>query len=115
MAWGLANKPRVDDLLGDEYSPIALRPSWSLLSILFALLALSSRYWAWRLPIELGPWQRPLLAPLATVACSALGLAIAVAIRRQSGLARFALFLNGVICGLILLIIVAILLWWRLR
>jgi hypothetical protein len=115
VAWGLTRKPGIDDLLGDEYSPIALRPSWSLLSIGFALLALTSRYWAWRLPMALSYWQRPLLAPVATVVCSGIGLAIALVIRRQGGLARFALFLNGVICGLIVLIIVAILLWWRLR
>lgn len=107
--------PAGEDLLGGEYSPVVLRPSWGLVSILAGLLALSARYWAWYLPVELPWYQRPLLSPLVTLIFGLIGLAIAWPLRRSGSLARAGLLLNGTICLIMVLLVAGVVAWRMMR
>ena len=107
---------RGDDLWGGEYATVSFRPSWNAISILCALLALSSRYWAYYLPIELSKsWHRPMLAPFASVGLGLLGLFLALVGRRFGDRGRAGLFLNATICGVCLLLAAGLVLWWTYR
>lgn len=115
VAKGSRPAPQPEDLMGGEYSPIALRPSWGLVSMVAALLSLSASQWAWYLPINV-PWHlRPLIAPTATLCLAVVGLAIAWPLRRRSGVARAAFFINGIICALLSLMVLAFVAWRLLR
>lgn len=112
---GRGKPARADDLLGGEYAPVSLRVSWGLVSIVCGLAALTARYWAWYLPLDL-PWhQRPMVSPVVTLILGLLGLAIAGAVRHRGGMARIGLFLNGTICGILALLAVAVLIWRFMR
>lgn len=105
-----------DEMWGGEYAVVSFRPSWNVVSVICALLALSTRYWVWYLPIETGKsWQRPMLVPLFSVALGLVGLAIALVGRRFGDQSRAGLFLNGTICAVALLLAAAMMLWWARR
>lgn len=107
---------RGDELWGGEYAVVSFRPSWNAISILCALLALSSRYWVFYLPIELGrSWHRPMLPSLASVVFGILGLLLALVGRRLGDRSRAGLFLNATICGVALALAAGLALWWTYR
>lgn len=108
-----------DDFLGSDYAVVQLAPSWGLFSLTFFLAALAAPYWVYELPIAFRHgWQRPVLVPAATALLALLGFVVALLgrnSRRHPGLARLGLFLNGVICGLLLVLTVALMVWWTWR
>ena len=113
---GEAAEERGEEMWGGEYAVVSVRPSWNALSVLCALLALSTRYWVWYLPIETThSWQRPMLMPLFSVGLGLAGLAIALVARRYGDRSRAGLFLNAVICGVALLMALAMTAWWLRR
>ena len=105
-----------DGMWGGEYAVVSFAPSWNLLSVLCALLALSTRYWVWYLPIQTThSWQRPMLVPAFSVGLGLVGLAIALVARRFGDRSRAGLFLNAVICGVALVLALAMAAWWLRR
>lgn len=105
-----------DEMWGGEYAVVSLRPGWNALSVICALLALSTRYWVWYLPIETSrSWQRPMLVPLFSIGLGLVGLALALVGRRFGDQSRAGLLLNGTICGVALLMALGMTLWWLRR
>lgn len=107
---------RGDELWGGEYAAISFRPSWNAISVICALLALSSRYWAFYLPIELSKsWHRPMLPSIASVSLGIVGLLLALVGRRRGDPGRAGLLLNAIICGVCLVLAATLAIWWTWR
>jgi hypothetical protein len=84
---------------GDEYEGIGAFAVLPLLSLACFAAALGARYLVGFLPAELRPLPRPFLSALASPAFALLGLLLALPglrSRTGRGLARLALWLNGV-------------------
>lgn len=90
-----------------EYGAVTLPGSWPVLSFVFFVAALAARVLVGLVPRELRPpLPRPLLAVLAVLVFSALGLLFGLLGRRNpqtAGTARIAIFLNAVALVLSLL------------
>lgn len=107
-----------DEFLGSDYAVVKVAPSLGLVSLSFFVAALASPYWVYYLPLRFEhSWQRPVLVPIVTFVLALLGLLGGFFGRRSKhpGLARLGLFLNGVICGLMLLMIAGLVVWWHWR
>lgn len=94
-----SKRRRDDDVLGGEYAVVAFRPSWGILSLVCFLATLTVEEWIHWLPWE--PENTPQLIywrVLGLGATSSAGLLLAVLERffgERSGLAKWALILNG--------------------
>lgn len=100
-----SRKRRPNDVYGGEYTVVALRISWGLLSIACFLLALPTRYWIRWLPFRPEyDWLYPRWIVTAIGILSATGTVcglVGVWLGEQKGASKLGLVANGLVLGLV--------------
>ena len=101
----------------DEYAVVEIKCPWGILSCIAFVYSLPIRVWVRHLPWHpYHYWYRPQYVILTTLGLAVVGMLLAgigMYRNRQDKVARWAMFLNGAVAGILIAAWIIGVIWWN--